>query len=68
MATIDDVYNLLLAVEVKVDAIQAKTDLLTFTGTDVIATLDGETVSVSPTSGGVTLSAERFEDFPETEY
>ena len=66
MATIDDVYNLLLAVEVKVDAIQAKTDLLTFTGNDVKATLDGETVDSSGSSG--TLNRDRYEDFPETEY
>ena len=66
MATIDDVYNLLLAVEIKVDAIQAKTDLLTFTGTDVIATLDGETVDSSGSS--TILGAERFAAFAETEY
>ena len=66
MATIDDVYNLLVVVEGKIDDIKAKTDLLTFTGNDVIATLDGETVNSSGSSG--TLSAERFEDFPETEY
>ena len=66
MATIDDVYNLLLAVEVKVDAIQAKTDQLTFIGGDVVATLDGEKVDSSGSSG--LLGAERFADFAETEY
>ena len=64
MATIDDVYNLLVAVEVKIDAIKAKTDQLNFTGTDVKATLDGEPVD----AGEVSLSAERFASFSESEY
>lgn len=59
MATIDDVYNLLVTVDGKIDAIKAKTDQLNFVGDDVKA-VSGDT--------GVSLSGERFEDFPETEY
>ena len=51
-----------------IDAIKAKTDQLAFISGDVVATLDGETVSVSPSSGGVKLADERFEDFPESSY
>lgn len=75
MATIDDVYNLLVIVDGKIDtlqtavtAIKAKTDQLAFISGDVVATLDGETVNVSSSSGGVKLAGERFEDFAETSY
>lgn len=61
MATIDDVYDLLVIVDGKLDDVKAKTDQLNFIGTDVKATLDGESVASL-------LAAERFEDFPETEY
>ena len=64
MATIDDVYDLLVIVEGKIDDIKTKTDQLNFTGTDVKATLDGESV----TATNVSLSAERYEDFVETDY
>lgn len=73
MATIDDIYDLLVIVEGKVDVLQtdvdtikAKTDLLTFTGTDVKATLDGEIVDSGGSSG--TLNGDRFADFEESEY
>ena len=59
MATIDDVYNLLVVVDGKIDAIKVKTDQLNFVGDDVKATSGTD---------GTTLSAERFVDFPETEY
>ena len=42
-----------------VDLIKAKTDLLTFTGSDVRATLDGETVSVGDKTGFSLTSGER---------
>ena len=65
MATIDDVYNLLVVVDGKIDDIKAKTDQLSFISGDVVATLDGEAVG---TLGSTVLAAERYEDFPETEY
>ena len=74
MATIDDVYDLLVIVDGKIDTLQsdvtamkAKTDLLSFTGNDVIATLDGEAVAVGAGSE-VRLDSERFADFPESSY
>jgi hypothetical protein len=42
-----------------VDLIKAKTDVLTFTGSDVRATLDGETVSVGDKTGFSLTSGER---------
>jgi hypothetical protein len=48
----------LAAVDTEVAAIKAKTDSLTFTGTDVHATLDGETVAVaSLAANSITASA-----------
>lgn len=66
MATIDDVYALLLVVEGKIDDIKTKTDQLSFISGDVVATLDGEVVDGE---GSTTLlAADRFADFPETTY
>ncbi len=48
-------------------AIKTQTDLMNFIGDDIKATLDGETVIVTPGSG-VVLGGERFEDFAETTY
>lgn len=56
------------ALETTAQAIKTQTDELNFIGTDVVATLDGETVSVSSSSGGVKLADERFEDFAESTY
>ena len=55
-----------LALETSVQAIKTETDKLTFTGSDVHATLDGEIVDTG--SDGVALNAERFADFTETTY
>lgn len=50
-----------------ITAIKAKTDLLTFTGTDVHSTLDGETVTTS-SSSTVLLDGDIINPFAETEY
>ena len=44
-------------VDTEVAAIKAKTDQLNFTGTDVKATLDGETVGLSASQGGTTFTS-----------
>lgn len=74
MATIDDVYDLLVIVDGKVDTLQAdvdtikaKTDQLSFIGGDVVATLDDEEV-VAEAGQEVVLQGERFADFPESIY
>lgn len=64
LTTVDDfldteVAAILAAVDTEVAAIKAQTDLLTFTGSDVRATLDGETVTAATVSDktGYSLSA-----------
>jgi hypothetical protein len=61
MATIDDVYNLLVTVDGKIDDIKAKTDQLAFTSGRVDA-------NVTSSSSEVVLGGERFADFTETIY
>ena len=59
MATVDDVYNLLVIVDGKIDDIKAKTDQLSFTGGRVDAIT---------TSASSTLIDPDIIDFTETDY
>ena len=61
MATIDDVFDLLVIVDGKIDDIKAKTDQLAFTGGRVDA-------NITSSSSEVVLGGDRFADFPETIY
>lgn len=68
MATIDDVYDLLVIVDAKVDALQvdidvikAKTDQLTFTANEVHAKTTGS-------SSIALIGAKRFSAFAESSY
>lgn len=56
----------LYALETTAQSIKAQTDILTFTGSDVHSTLDGEIVN--STGSEVILQGERYADFNETIY